>query len=139
MTEATDQMIERALALVEESFIASAGPGGQNVNTVATAVQMRLDVFALRLSPEVFQRLKTLAGSKMTARGEIVMTARTYRTQEQNREDGRKRLSELLREAATLPIKRAKTRLNRVGKAERLEGKKKRGVVKAGRGRVTLD
>lgn len=139
MTEATDQMIERALALVEESFIASAGPGGQNVNKVATAVQMRLDVFALRLTPEVFQRLKTLAGSKMTARGEIVLTARTYRTQEQNREDGRKRLSELLREAATLPIKRAKTRLNRVGKAERLEGKKKRGAVKAGRGRVSLD
>jgi ribosome-associated protein len=139
MTEATDQMIERALALVEESFIASAGPGGQNVNKVATAVQMRLDVFALRLTPEVFQRLKTLAGSKMTARGEIVMTARTYRTQEQNREDGRKRMSELLREAATLPIKRAKTRLNRVGKAERLEGKKKRGVVKAARGKVSLD
>ena len=139
MTEATDQMIERALALVDESFIASAGPGGQNVNKVATAVQMRLDVFALRLTPEVFLRLKTLAGSKMTARGEIVMTARTYRTQEQNREDGRKRLSELLREAATLPIKRAKTRLNRVGKAERLEGKKKRGVVKAARGKVTLD
>jgi ribosome-associated protein len=139
MTDPADQIAERALELVEESFIASAGPGGQNVNKVATAVQMRLDVFALRLSPEVFARLKTLAGSKMTARGEVVLTARTYRTQEQNREDGRKRLTELLREAATLPNKRAKTRLNRVGKTERLEGKKKRGAVKAGRGRVSLD
>ena len=135
----TDDWITRALASIEESFIASAGPGGQNVNKVATAVQIRLDVFALRLAPEVFHRLKQLAGSKMTARGEIVMTARSYRTQEQNREDARSRLAALLREAATLPARRAKTRLNRVGKTERLEGKKKRGVIKAGRGKVQFD
>ena len=132
-------MIVRALGLIEESFIASAGPGGQNVNKVATAVQIRLDVFALRLSPEVFHRLKDLAGSKMTARGEIVMTARSYRTQEQNREDARTRLADLLREAATLPARRAKSRLNRVGKAERLQTKKNRGAIKAGRGKVRLD
>lgn len=135
----TDELIARALGLIEESFIASAGPGGQNVNKVATAVQIRLDVFALRLSPEVFHRLKELAGSKMTARGEIVMTARSYRTQEQNREDARSRLAELLREAATLPTRRAKTRLNRVGKTERLAGKKNRSAIKAGRGKVRLD
>ncbi|WP_236632494.1 MULTISPECIES: alternative ribosome rescue aminoacyl-tRNA hydrolase ArfB [Novosphingobium] len=134
-----DALVTRALALVEESFIASAGPGGQNVNKVATAVQLRLDVFALRLSPEVFHRLKILAGSRMTARGEIVLTARSFRTQEQNREDARKRLAELLREACNLPVKRAKSRLNRVGKTERLAGKKIRSAVKAGRGKVRLD
>ena len=64
--------------LAEESFIAASGPGGQNVNKVATAVQLRLDVFALRLEPAVFQRLKTLAGSRMTASGEIVLTARSF-------------------------------------------------------------
>jgi ribosome-associated protein len=135
----TDALIERALGLIEESFIASAGPGGQNVNKVATAVQIRLDVFALRLEPQIFHRLKELAGSKMTARGEIVMTARSYRTQEQNREDARNRLSELLREAATLPARRAKTRLNRVGKTERLAGKKNRSAIKAGRSKVRFD
>lgn len=139
MTEDADELIARALPLVEESFIASAGPGGQNVNKVATAVQVRLDVFALRLSPPVFLRLKELTGSKMTARGEIVLTARTYRTQEQNRADARTRLGELLREACTLPQKRAKSRLNRVGKEKRLQGKKLRGSVKAGRGKVSFD
>ncbi|OYU36319.1 alternative ribosome rescue aminoacyl-tRNA hydrolase ArfB [Novosphingobium sp. PASSN1] len=134
-----DALIARARSLIEESFIASAGPGGQNVNKVATAVQIRLDVFALRLTPEVFHRLKELAGSKMTAKGEIVMTARSYRTQEQNREDARARLAQLLREAATLPARRAKSRLNRVGKTARLETKKNRGAVKAGRGKVRLD
>nr|WP_225205167.1 alternative ribosome rescue aminoacyl-tRNA hydrolase ArfB [Novosphingobium huizhouense] len=134
-----DALVSRAMALVEESFIAAAGPGGQNVNKVATAAQLRLDVFALRLPPEVFHRLKDLAGSKMTAKGEIVLTARSNRTQEQNREDGRKRLADLLREACNLPVKRAKSRLNRVGKTARLEGKKKRGAIKAGRGKVSFD
>ena len=70
-----EDLVARALEQVEESFIAASGPGGQNVNKVATAVQLRLDVFALRLEPAVFQRLKALAGSRMTARGEIVLTA----------------------------------------------------------------
>ncbi len=132
-------LLDRALALVSESFIAAAGPGGQNVNKVATAVQLRLDVYALRLSPEVFHRFRQLAGSRMTARGELVLTARRFRTQEANRADARERLAELLTEAQNLPEKRAKSRLNRVGKTERLASKKRRGAVKAGRGKVTLD
>ncbi|HEX7711829.1 MAG TPA: alternative ribosome rescue aminoacyl-tRNA hydrolase ArfB [Sphingomonadaceae bacterium] len=129
-------LVERALALAEESFIAASGPGGQNVNKVATAVQLRLDVFALRLSPPVFQRLKTLAGQRMNSRGEIVLTARNHRTQEANREDARARLAELIEAALVEPKKRAKSRLNRVGKEQRLQSKKKRGTVKAGRGKV---
>lgn len=132
-------LIDRAMALVSESFIAAAGPGGQNVNKVATAVQLRLDVYALRLSPEVFHRFRQLAGSRMTARGELVLTARRFRTQEANRADARERLTELLTEAQKLPEKRAKSRLNRIGKTERLAVKKRRGAVKAGRGRVSLD
>lgn len=128
--------VERALALAEESFIASSGPGGQNVNKVATAVQLRLDVFALRLPPPVFARLKTLAGSRMTARGEIILTARTHRTQEANREEARRRLAELIEEAHKQPKKRAKSRVNRVGKVKRLKAKKSRGEVKANRGKV---
>ena len=131
-----DELVPRALDLAQESFIAASGPGGQNVNKVATAVQLRLDVFALRLPPAVFQRLKALAGSRMTASGEIVLTARKYRTQEANREDARARLAELLEQAQIEPKKRAKTRLNRVGKEQRIKSKKARGTLKANRGRV---
>ena len=102
-------------------------------------MQLRVNVYALRLAPPVFHRLKDLAGSRMTARGELLLVARQYRTQEQNRADARERLAQLLREAHRLPEKRAKSRLNRVGKTQRLEGKKRRGTVKAGRGRVALD
>ncbi|MBS0473953.1 MAG: aminoacyl-tRNA hydrolase [Proteobacteria bacterium] len=129
----------RALTLASESFIAASGPGGQNVNKVATAVQLRVDVYALRLPVEVFARFKQLAGSRMTARGELVLTAQRFRTQEANREDARARLSALIEEAFKLPEKRAKSRLNRINKTERLEGKKKRGSIKAGRGKVRLD
>ena len=135
MSEA-DEAVSRALASVEESFIAASGPGGQNVNKVATAVQLRLDVFALRLQPQVFARLKTAAGSRMTAGGEIVLTARRFRTQEANRADARERLEALIRGAFDAPPKRAKTRLNRVGKEARLKAKKTRGSVKANRGKV---
>ncbi|WP_374410687.1 alternative ribosome rescue aminoacyl-tRNA hydrolase ArfB [Novosphingobium colocasiae] len=134
-----DDVIARAHALASESFITASGPGGQNVNKVATAVQLRLDVYALRLSPPVFHRLRELAGTRMTARGELVLTARRFRTQEANRTDARDRLAELLREAHNLPEQRAKSRLNRVGKTERLKGKKLRGAVKAGRGKVSFD
>jgi len=131
-----DELAARALALAEESFIAATGPGGQNVNKVATAVQLRLDVFALRLEPAVFRRLKTLAGSRMTAKGEIVITARRFRTQEANREDARARLVALVEQAQVEPKKRAKSRVNRVGKEQRIRAKKARGAVKAARGKV---
>ena len=134
-----DQAIALALSHASESFIAASGPGGQNVNKVATAVQLRLDIYRLRLSPAVFHRLKELAGSRMTSRGELVLAARNFRTQEANRSDARERLVELLREAHNLPEKRAKSRLNRIGKTARLASKKARGSVKAGRGKVSLD
>ena len=139
MADEADAAVARALALASESFIAASGPGGQNVNKVATAVQLRLDVFALRLSPPVFQRFRLLAGRRMTAKGELVLTARAHRTQEANRDAARERLSELVRAAHDLPQQRAKSRLNRVGKEQRLKGKKLRGSVKAGRGRVSPD
>ncbi len=139
MTEDDDEVLARAQALASESFITASGPGGQNVNKVATAVQLRLNVFALRLAPLVFARLKLLAGSRLTAGGELVLTARRFRTQEANRADARERLAALLTEALQLPEKRAKSRLNRVGKEKRLQGKKLRGSVKAGRGKVRLD
>jgi ribosome-associated protein len=131
-----DELTERALVLAEESFIAASGPGGQNVNKVATAVQLRLDVFALRLEPAVFQRLKALAGSRMTAKGEIVIAARRFRTQEANREDARARLAALMEQALVEPKKRARSRVNRVGKEQRIKAKKARGAVKANRGKV---
>ena len=133
------ETIARALASIEERFIAATGPGGQNVNKVATAVQVRLDVFVLRLEEPVFARLKILAGSRMTAGGEIVLTARRFRTQEANRADARDRVAKLMADAFRVPLKRAKSRVNRVNKVERLAGKKLRGTVKAGRGRVLLD
>jgi ribosome-associated protein len=124
---------------LEEKFLASNGPGGQNVNEVATAVQLRCDVFRLGLSPPVYRRLKDLAGSRWTNEGEIVVTARTHRTQEANREEARARLAELIAEAHVAPRKRVKTRPSRAAKARRVDEKKGRGAIKQGRGKVRLD
>jgi ribosome-associated protein len=139
MTISASDALARALSLASESFVTASGPGGQNVNKVATAVQLRLDVYALGLPVPVFQRLRQLAGSRLTSKGELLLTAQRFRTQEANRSDARARLGELIEEAFNLPEKRARTRLNRINKGERLEGKKKRGAVKAGRGKVKLD
>jgi len=131
-----DTLVARALALAEENFVTASGPGGQNVNKVATAVQLRVNIYALRLTPEVFHRLKSLAGSRITARGDLLIDARRFRTQEANRADARQRLTELIEEAQVEPKKRAKSRVNRVGKEQRLKSKKVRGTVKANRGRI---
>lgn len=130
------ETVERALALAEEKFITAGGPGGQNVNKVATAVRLRIDIFALRLSPEAYHRLVGVAGSKLTKGGELVLTASEYRSQAENREAARARLAALIEDALTPLRKRAKSRLNRVGKEQRLKGKKARGTVKANRGKV---
>jgi len=126
-------------AALEERFLAATGPGGQNVNKVATAVQLRLDVFALRLDPAVYARLKVLAGSRWTNEGEIVVTARQYRTQEANRIDARDRLAELVWRAHQKPVKRVKTKPSRAAKEKRLAGKSQRSDVKKGRGKVRMD
>ena len=130
------QVREEALS---ESFIASSGPGGQNVNKVATAVQLRCDVFKLGLAPPVYARLKELAGSRMTSAGEIVITARSYRTQEANREDARARLAELIAKAHIRKAKRIKTRISKAAKARRVEAKTQRGAIKQGRAKPRMD
>ena len=124
---------------LEEKFLASTGPGGQNVNKVATACQLRCDVFRLGLAPAVYARLKRLAGSRMTNEGEIVITARSHRTQDANREEARARLAELIAKAHIAKPKRIRTKVSRAAKAKRVEGKKQRSAVKQGRGRVSLD
>lgn len=136
-------MIEEPYTLpesaLEERFLAATGPGGQNVNKVATAVQIRLDVFALRLLPSVYARLKELAGNRWTNEGEIVITARSFRTQEANRIDARERLAELVKKAHYVPARRIKTRPSRSAKEKRLSGKAIRSDVKRGRGKVNFD
>ena len=124
---------------LEEKFLASTGPGGQNVNKVATAVQLRCDVFRLGLAPPVYARLKLLAGSRMTNDGEIVLTARSHRTQEANREEARTRLTELIARAHIAKPKRIRTKVSRAAKARRVEGKKQRGGVKQARAKPRID
>ena len=130
-----EPLTARALRLAEESFLAGSGPGGQNANKVATEVELRVNIYALRLSPPVFARLRSLVGSKLAGNGDLIVTSKAHRTQEANRQDARAKLSALLEEAQNEPKRRAKTRLNRVGKTERLKTKKVRGAVKANRGR----
>lgn len=129
-------MLDRAMAIAEESFVTASGPGGQNVNKVATAVQLRVNIYALGLTPKVFHRLKDLAGNRLNLAGEIVIDARNHRTQEANRRDARERLTALIEEALKEPKARAKTRVNRVGKVKRLAGKKAHGSKKALRGKI---
>jgi ribosome-associated protein len=121
-------------------FMRASGPGGQNVNKVASAVQLRFDLAANRTLDEgVKQRLRSLAGRRVTAEGAILIAARTHRTQERNRADALERLRELIQRALVKPTVRRPTRPTRASKLERLAGKTHRSRRKLLRGRVRFD
>jgi ribosome-associated protein len=120
---------------IDEHFVRASGPGGQNVNKVATAVQLRFDPARAGLSDEVRERLRAQAGSRLTDEGIIVIDARSHRTQSQNRDEARDRLTDLIRRALVRPRPRHKTKPTRTSRERRIETKKRRSETKRSRGR----
>lgn len=119
---------------IKVEFVRSSGPGGQNVNKVATSAQIRFDVKQSTAFPDnVRKRLIRLAGKRITEEGELVISARRFRTQEQNRRDAVQRLTDLIRLAAALPKRRIKTKPTHASKSRRLDSKHRRGTIKDGR------
>ena len=126
-------------ALIEETFLAATGPGGQNVNKVATACQLRVNIYDLRLPPYAFRQLTEIAGSRLASNGDIIVTARSSRSREANREDARARLTEMIEKAHVRAPRRIATKPSKAAKARRVDAKKGRSAVKKGRGKVSFD